>query len=170
MKNERNEANIKSWKILTVFYSHSGNTRALARQIQTEAGGDLVEILPATPYPSDYNTVVNQAKQELQSGYKPALKTKVENIESYDVILVGSPNWWNTVAPPVMSFLSEHKLSEKAVFPFITHEGSGLGRSTADIASLCPGATVLDGLAVRGGRVKAAQPVVAQWLHSSGIA
>lgn len=153
-----------NWNILTVFYSHSGNTRALARLIQQLAGGDLLEILPVTPYPADYNTVVNQAKRELQAGYRPPLQTVKENIGNYDVILVGSPNWWNRAAPPVMTFLAGHDLSGKAIAPFITHEGTGLGQSAGDIAQLCPGATILEGLAVRGGRVKGAQRELAEWL------
>ena len=161
---------MNNWKVLTVFYSHSGNTRACADQIHEMVGGDIMEIIPVEPYPQDYEAVVKQAKQELKSGYKPALRTRVENIASYDVIFVGSPNWWNTVAPPVMTFLSEHDLSGKAIFPFITHEGTGLGRSAADIALLCPGATVLKGLAVRGGRVNDAQQEVTAWLHRSDIA
>lgn len=156
-------------RVLTVFYSHSGNTRALARLIQQQAGGDLLEILPVTPYPDDYDTVVNQAKRELQSGYKPPLQTIVDNIDAYDLILVGSPNWWNTVAPPVMTFLAAYDLSDKAIFPFITHEGTGLGRSASDIAKLSPGATVVEGLAVRGGRVNGAQREVAEWLRRLGI-
>ena len=156
-------------RVLTVFYSHSGNTRALAKMIQQQVGGDLIEILPVTPYSTDYNTVVNRAKRELQTGYKPPLQTIVENIEPYDVIFVGSPNWWNTVAPPVMTFLSAYDLSGKAIAPFITHEGTGLGSSASDIAKLCPGATVLEGMAVRGGRVKAAEREVAEWLRKLGI-
>jgi flavodoxin len=158
-----------NWNALTVFYSRSGKTRALARLIQQQAGGDLVEILPVTPYPEDYDKVVNQAKRELQAGYKPPLKTIVENIDAYDVILVGSPNWWNTVAPPVMAFLAAYDLSDKAILPFITHEGTGLGRSASDIARLCPGATVLDGLAVQGGRANGAQREAAEWLRRLGI-
>lgn len=170
MKNETNTAPGGNWKVLTVYYSHSGNTRTLAELIQQQAGGDLLEIVPVTPYPSDYDTVVNQAKRELTAGFRPPLKTTVEQISDYDVILVGSPNWWNTVAPPVMTFLSGHDLSGKAIFPFITHEGTGLGQSAADIAKLCPDATVLNGLAVRGGKVKAAQQEVAEWLRRSEIA
>lgn len=169
MNNDSNEANSDTWNILTVYYSHSGNTRALAKMIQQQVGGDLVEILPVSPYPDDYNTVVNQAKKELQEGYRPPLQTDVENISDYDVILVGSPNWWNTVAPPVMTFLAACDLSDKAIAPFITHEGTGLGRSASDIAQLCPGVTVLEGLAVRGGSVTSAQPQVSAWLRKLGM-
>ena len=121
MSNESNEVSSGNWNVLTVYYSHSGNTKECARQIHQQARGDIVEIIPVDPYPQNYDAVVAQAKQELKSGYKPALRTRVENIESYDVILVGSPNWWNTVAPPVMTFLSQYDLSGKAIFPFITH-------------------------------------------------
>ena len=169
MSKANSEANIKNWKVLTVYYSHSGNTRECAKLIHQQAGGDIVEIIPVEPYPEDYDTVVDQAKRELQSGYKPALRNKVDNVESYDVILVGSPNWWNTVAPPVMTFLAAYDLSGKAIAPFITHEGTGLGRSAGDIAKLCPGATVLEGLAVRGGRVKGAEQEAAEWLRRLGI-
>lgn len=164
MNNGSDEAKSGTWNILTVFYSHSGNTRTLAKKIQRRAGGALVEILPASPYPREYNAVVNQAKRELQAGYRPPLRSAVDNIGAYDVILVGSPNWCNTVAPPVMTFLSAYDLSGKAIAPFVTHEGTGLGRSVGDIVRLCPGATVLEGLAVRGGRVNGAQRELAEWL------
>ena len=169
MSNERTNGNIGNWKVLTVFYSHSGNTRECADHIHKKVGGDIVEIIPAEPYPEDYEAVVKQAKQELKSGYKPALRTRVENIDSYDVIFVGSPNWWNTVAPPVMTFLGEHDLSGKAAVPFVTHAGSGLGRSAQDIARLCPGSTVLEGLAVWGGEVRTAQTQVSEWLRKLGM-
>lgn len=169
MSRERNENSSKNGKVLTVYYSHSGNTRALAKIIQQQAGGDLLEILPVTPYPRDYNAVVNQAQQELHSGYRPPLQTLAENIGAYEFILVGSPNWWNTVAPPVMTFLAAHDLTEKAIFPFVTHEGTGLGRSASDIAKLSPGATVLEGLAVRGGKANGAQREVMEWLRRLGL-
>ncbi len=157
--------NSSNWKVLTVFYSHSGNTRECANLIHKEVGGDIVEIIPVATYPEDYEAVVKQAKQELTSGYKPALRTRVENVESYDVIFVGSPNWWNTVAPPVMTFLSMNDLSGKATLPFITHGGSGLGRSVTDIARLCSRSTVLEGLAIWGSEVKTAQSRVSEWLR-----
>lgn len=93
MTNKKSNGNNGKPRVLTVFYSHSGNTRTLARLIQQLAGGDLVELLPITPYPEDYDTVVDQARRELQAGYKPPLKTSIEDIATSDLILVGSPNW-----------------------------------------------------------------------------
>ena len=120
-------------KALVVYYSRSGNTRAVAEAIHAAVGGDIVELQPVTPYPEAYRATTDQAKQELASGYKPPLKNRIEHIEAYDVVFVGSPNWWGTVAGPVRTFLSEYDLAGKRIAPFITHEGSALGRSVADI-------------------------------------
>ena len=100
-----------SKKILTAYYSHSGNTGEIASYIQKQTNGALFEIIPAVLYPTGYNDVVRQAKIEIQSGKKPELKTKINDTESYDIIFVGSPNWWGTIAPPVAAFLSEHDFS-----------------------------------------------------------
>ena len=161
---EPSQSAVNGKKILVVYFSHSGNTRELAEQIQKGAGGDIVEILAATPYPGDYDTVVKQAKQEVDSGFKPAIKTKIDNLKSYDVIFVGSPNWWSTIAPPIATFLTENDLSGKTIVPFITHAGSGLGRSVADIKKLSPQSTVLAGLAVWGRDVGSSQDKVSGWL------
>lgn len=156
-------------KALVVYYSRSGNTRAIAEAIHATVGGDIVELQPVTPYPEAYRATTDQAKRELASGYKPPLKNKIEHIEAYDVVFVGSPNWWGTVAGPVRTFLSEYDLSGKRIAPFITHEGSALGRSVADIKIFCPKATVLDGLAVRGSRAASAQGEVSAWLKKLGM-
>jgi flavodoxin len=151
-------------KILVAYFSHSGNTREIASQIHKSVGGDILEVQAVKPYPNDYDAVVNQARQELASGYKPALKTKIENIKSYDLVFIGYPNWCSTFPAPVKTFLSEYDLSGKIIAPFCTHEGSGLGRSALDISKLCPKSTVLDGVAIRGRDVKTAQNNVSEWL------
>lgn len=164
MNNEVENIQNGGIKILTVYYSYSGNTRKVAHEIHNEIGGDLVEIEPMEPYPGNYNAVVEQAKKELHSGYKPELKTSTGEVSKYDVIFVGSPNWWHTIAPPMMTFLSESALSGKTIIPFITHGGGGLGRSALDIADLCPNSTILASLAVYGADVKAAKKwLVANW-------
>jgi len=158
-----------SQKILVAYYSHSGNTKVVAEQIQNATEADIFEIVPVVAYPTDYQTVVDQAKEEINKNYHPALKSKIENIDQYDVIFVGSPNWWSTVAPPVATFLAENDLSGKTIVPFITHEGSRMGRSEDDIKKLCPNSTVLKGLPIRGGSVKNAQADVNKWLKEIGV-
>ena len=152
-------------KILVVYFSHSGNTREIAKQILNNVSGDIFEIQSVKPYPEEYNAVVEQARQELKSDYKPALKSKIDNIKLYDVIFIAFPNWWSTYPAPVKTFLSEYDLSGKIIVPLCTHEGSGLGRSVTDIRKLCPRSRVLDGLAIRGSNVYRAQHELTAWLH-----
>lgn len=152
-------------RILVAYYSYSGNTRTVAEIIREATGGDLFEIVPEKAYPSGYQAVVDQAKKEIAAGHRPVLKSRVADIGSYDVIIVGSPCWWGTVAPPVATFLSGYDLAGKTVVPFMTHEGSRMGHSQSDIEKLCPASTVLKGLPVRGGSAKQAGEEVGHWLR-----
>jgi flavodoxin len=86
----------KPQKILVVYYSWSGNTRAVAQQIQSLTEADIFEIKPVKPYPENYSECVKQARKEIDDNYKPKITGTVENIAQYDVIFVGSPNWWST--------------------------------------------------------------------------
>ena len=88
-------------KVLVAYFSHSGNTREMARQIAEATNGDLFEIVPQSAYPAQYDAVTAQAKREIGRGYRPALKGRLPDIGAYDVVFVGSPCWWGTVAPPV---------------------------------------------------------------------
>ena len=155
--------------ILVAYFSHSGNTRVIANQIRESVGGDIYEIVTIDPYPTDYDDVVEQARKELREDYRPKLKTKVENMESYKVVFVGYPNWWGTIPKPVAAFLSEYDFSGKTIAPFCTHEGSRLGRSVTDIKELRPQSTILDGLAVRGRNVKKVQNEVSEWVYRIGM-
>ncbi len=144
--------------ILVAYYSHSSNTRGIAELIQRETGGTLFEIQPEVAYPTAYNTVVEQAKREIQAGFRPPLRAGLDQLQSYDTILIGTPNWWSTIAPPVATFLAGQDLAGKTVAPFCTHGGGGAGHIARDVAALCPGATVLPVLAVRGGAAPAWRP------------
>lgn len=156
-------------KVLIVYFSRSGNTRELARQLQSATGGNLVELEPVEAYPADYQLTVNRAKRELASGTCPPLKTKIDALDAYSVILLGSPNWGGSIAPPVKTFLSEYDLSGKTIAPFMTHGGSGLGRAAGDIQSFAPRATLVEGLAVSGSRVRDAHEAVAAWVGRLGL-
>lgn len=156
-------------KILIAYFSHSGNTRVIAGQIQKSVGGDTFEIATVDPYPRDYNTVVNVAKREQNANSRPELTAKVENMASYDVVFLGYPNWWGTMPMAAFNFLEQYDFSSKTILPFCTHEGSGLGHSERDIATLCPKATIKGGLAIRGSYVNSAQVDVASWLRQSGL-
>jgi flavodoxin len=158
-----------SKKFLVAYYSHSGNTRTIADLIQKITNSNLFEILPQQPYPENYNQCVQQAKKEISSGYKPELKTEVENIAQYDTIFIGSPNWWSTIALPVATFLSNNNLSGKTIAPFITHGGGGIGHIISDIKKLTQNATVTKELYLNGSSVKNAQNNVEKWLKEINV-
>lgn len=155
-------------KPLVVYYSHSNNTRVIAEEIRKQTGGAIFRIETQQVYPSEYRQLTEQAKKELQQNYRPKLKKIVGNLDDYDVVFVGSPNWWGTIAPAVFTFLESYKWQGKTVIPFITHEGSRLGNSVEDIRRMTPGATILEGLAVRGGDVQKASGDVTAWLRRVG--
>lgn len=158
--------NMKDKKVLIAFYSKSGHTRQVAEYIREITGGDLFEIEPVTPYPADYRATTEQAKKEINEGYQPPIKAKVQNIADYDVVFVGSPCWWATIAPPVATFLTETDLSGKTVIPFSTHGGSGLANNAKDTAKLTPHSTVLKGHAFSDGSIGSAKAEVTRWIQS----
>ena len=151
--------------ILIVTFSRSGNTRSIAALIHQEVGGTLFEIEPATAYPAAYNAVVEQAKREIRAGFYPPLVALPEHVETYATLFIGTPNWWDTLAPPVATFLAETSWSGKTVAPFCTHGGGGMGKIPQDLARLCPGATVLNCLAFYGSGGDHAQAEVSAWLR-----
>lgn len=149
---------------LIVYFSHSGNMRELARQIQQRTGADVLELRTVTPYTTVYNDLTQQVKRELENGYRPALQPINVKLENYDTIFLGSPIWWGTVATPISSFLATNNLSGKVIKPFVTHGGSGLARSIEAIKSLCPQADVRQGLAIHSRNVNSSQNELAAWI------
>ena len=154
-----------SGKILIAYFSRSGNTLEVAKQIQEKTGGDLFEIKTVEAYPKEYKATTEQAKRELDSGFRPALTHKVSNIDSYDIIFLGYPIWWGSMPMGVFTFLESHNLSNKIIIPFATHEGSQMGRSVADLTNVYPEATILEALPIRGSIAKESQNTIFQWLR-----
>jgi flavodoxin len=156
-------------KILVAYYSWGGSTQAVAQQIQSLTGADIFEIKPVKSYPENYSDCVTQAKKEIGENYKPEIVGKVENMSQYDIVFVGSPNWWSTIAPPVATFLSQNDLSGKTVIPFCTHGSGGKANLFADIAKLSPNATAKKGLVVSGSSAKTAGQDIEKWLKEIEI-
>ncbi|MBP8784502.1 MAG: NAD(P)H-dependent oxidoreductase [Synergistaceae bacterium] len=160
----------QSKKILVAYFSRSGNTREIANQIHKKVGGDIFEIVTVKPYPKEYRECTDLAKRELESNARPQLAKEVANMDSYDVVFIGYPNWWGTIPMALFTFLEKYDFAGKTIIPFCTHGGSALGRSVQDITKLAPKAKLLEGLAVRGDSVKTAQNEVAAWLAKIGLA
>lgn len=112
-----------SKKMLIVYYSLGGNTKNIAEKLQKETGADIIRIEPETPYEGDYNSIVNQGQEEVNRGYKPAIKKVDIDLKNYDMIAVGTPTWWYTMAPVVHTFLDENDFTGKIVIPFMTNAG-----------------------------------------------
>jgi flavodoxin len=135
-------------KKLIVYYSYTNNTKKIAEQIQKATGADICEIETVKPYTGDYNSVVDQGKQEVDCGFKPIIKSLPVNLEDYDTIIIGTPVWWYTYAPAVATFLSEYDLSVKTIIPFVTN-GGWIGHTLKDIEKSCKNATVTNAIDIR---------------------
>jgi flavodoxin len=146
-----------------------GNTEVIAKKIQELTGSDMFHIKTVKSYPEDYTEATDVAQEELRKNSRPELTGIVEDMDSYDVIYIGYPNWWGTMPMAVFTFLESYDFSGKTIIPYCTHEGSGLGRSVKDIKKLCPGSSVLDGLAIKGSNVNSTQNDLSSWLHKLGM-
>ena len=156
-------------KILIAYYTRSGNTEIVANQIKKLIGGDLFRIEVVNKYPASYQEVLKVSKVEIDNHYKPPIKSLVDNIDQYNIIFIGTPNWYSTIAPPVATFLSMHDLSEKTIIPFATHGGGGEARCLTDIKQLSSQATVLEGIAIYGLQAKTANSRILSWLKKLHI-
>lgn len=172
------ERNMNTKKILVAFFSRTGenyavghieqgNTHIVAEMISAATGGTIFRIEPSTPYPDDYRACTEVAQREKRSKARPALVGDI-TAEEFDVIFLGYPNWWGDLPMCVYTFLEQHDWQGKIIIPFCTHEGSGLSDTENLLRAACRGASVLNGLAVRGSvaqneREKARKQVL-EWL------
>lgn len=146
-----------------------GNTAKMAGWIQERVGGDLFSIVVTEPYSEDYDECLDRAADEKAAGARPELVNHVENMEDYDVIFLGFPNWWYTAPMAVFSFIEEYDLSGKTVIPFCAHGTGGLASSVKDITDALPdSAEVLEPIGVYRPDVDSAQSVINEWLDSLG--
>ncbi|MGE9984146.1 flavodoxin [Desulfovibrio sp. SGI.169] len=162
-------ADAKGGNMLILYFSHSGNTRKVAEQIHGSIGGDMLELKTVVPYPQDYDSVVDQAQREQKNNARPRIATEIPNLEKYDVIFIGFPNWWGSMPMPFFTLLEKYDVGDRTIIPFCTHEGSRFGRSEQDLRRLCPRARLLKGFETRGSRAAGAQKSVDAWLRGLGL-
>lgn len=143
-----------------------GNTEIAASMIQKLTGADIFKIEPVVPYSEDYSECIEQAKNDLQNKNRPELKAYPADLSEYDTVYVGYPNYWGTMPMAVFSLLEKYDFSGKTIMPFCTHEGSGMGKSEADLKKICHGADVKKGLAIRGAFVKDSEADIKKWLNN----
>lgn len=153
-------------KILVAYFSWSGNTKAVAEEIHKQVGGDIVEIVPATPYSETYSVTLTKAKAEQAANARPAISTKIADFDKYDVVFLGYPNWWGSFPMPVATFVETYKLYGKTVAPFFTHGGGGEQRCLSDLQKLAPNAKFTQDLVLSGSSAKNAQGEIKSWVDS----
>ncbi len=142
----------------------TGNTGLVAAMIADELDADLFSIQTQERYPDTYDETIAQGQQEQQEAARPALRSQVEDMASYDVVFLGYPNWWGDMPMAVYSFLDEYDLSGKQIIPFVTSGGSGFSNTVAAIAQLEPQAQIIEGLALSDSEAPQAQTRVQEWL------
>lgn len=141
-----------------------GNTEKLAEMIASSVGADLFHIQQKVPYAKDYATCIEEAKRDLKTKARPELVQDLKDLNQYDEIYLGYPNYWGTMPMAVYTFLESHDFAGKRIHPFCTHEGSGLASTERDVQNAAKGATVTKGLAVNGSSVDGALSKVKAWL------
>ena len=146
-----------------------GNTQYVAYVIQENTGADLFRIEPEVPYPTDHDTLVDQAAEEQDHGARPAIKDTIENFDQYDTIFVGYPNWWSDMPMILYTFFDTYDFSGKTIIPFNTNGGSGFSNTISMIAELEPDASIYeDGFTVSRNNVQEAEPDILAWLNELG--
>jgi flavodoxin len=149
-------------KVLIVYLSRTNNTKAIAEIIHKNVGGRLISLELEKPYPENYQATVQQVVNENETGYLPALKTKIDSIQNYDVVFVGFPTWGMKLPPPMKTFLHQYNLSGKTVIPFNTNGGYGVGSSFETVAEICRNSKILEGFSTRGGLERDGEYLVIQ--------
>ena len=170
VNNENNNNNeTDELSTLVVYFSNSGNTEILANFIHNYVGGDIVALEPTVAYPEDYNDLLDVAQEEQQSDARPEFNDLNIDIEDYDTIFIGYPNWWGDMPMIIYTFFDTYDLSGKTIAPFNTSGGSGLSRTVGTIRELEPDATVTDGFTVLSDNVDNAMSDVEEWIDSLGL-
>ena len=141
-----------------------GNTEKAAEMLADLTGGELYRIQQAQPYSEDYQTCIAEAKANLQRKARPEVLDLPEDLDAYDEIYLGYPNYWGTMPMAVYTFLEHFDLTGKTIHPFCTHEGSGLSNTEKDIAKAARGAKVEKGLAIHGSHVDDAEADIRKWI------
>ncbi len=147
-----------------------GNVEYMAAIIQETLGGDLFQIETLQQYPLDHESLVEQAAEEQDADVRPELASHIDNLDQYNTIILGFPNWWGDMPQALYTFLEEYDFTGKTIIPFCPHGGSGFSRTESTIAELAPGAEVSEnGLTISRNDVADSAEEVAVWAKSLGL-
>lgn len=148
----------------------TGNTGLIADYIAKATGGDVFSILTAEKYPSNYNDTVDAGQAEKNNNVKPEIATHIENLDDYDTIFIGFPNWWYGMPMVMYTFFDEYDFSGKTIVPFCTSGGSAFSDSISEMKKLEPNAVVIDdGLHIGASSASGAESQVKEWINGLDI-
>ena len=168
------EADGSEAKALVVYFSATGNTKAVAETLAGLQNADIYEIVPEQPYTDEdlnYNDRTTRATAEQNDpDARPAIQGSITDLEQYDVFYVGYPIWWGDMPRILYTFFDTYDLDGKTIAPFCTSGGSGLSGTPGTIAELEAGAEVLDGLHISDSASDSMESKVAEWLENIGLA
>jgi flavodoxin len=159
---------VNASNILVAYFSWSGNTQALAEEIQSQTNADIYAIEPATPYTTDYTELAYTVSlNEKNNDERPALKDTTLDLSGYDYIFVGCPVWWGDAPMLIHTFLEQYDFSGKTIIPFCTYATS-TGQTLNDIINATPDSSHLDGFGTTG-RHSYNSSTISSWLERIGI-
>lgn len=147
-------------KILVAYFSHTGNTEEVARQIADLTGGALAEIQRA----AEYGNLQEEAEAEILEGVHPEITLSVDNVEDYDTVFVGYPIWWDEAPAMIATFLDSYDFSGKTLVPFCTSSSDSIDHSLHIFSELCPDAVIAEGLTANNAED------IEPWLQGLGLA
>lgn len=146
-----------------------GNTQYVATVIAENTDADIFRIEAKTPYTTDHEALINLAKEEQNNTARPALAANVENLNQYDTVFIGYPNWWGDMPMILYTFFDENDFSGKTIIPFNTHGGSGFSGTISTIAELEPNADVnQEGFTVSRNNVQDSESDIISWIAGLG--
>lgn len=147
-----------------------GNNEYIAKTIQKATGGDLFQIQTVQEYPTTHDPLLEFAYNEKAEDARPELSSQIENLDQYDVIFLGYPNWNADLPMPLYTFLEQYDFSGKTIIPFTSHGGSGFSGTVQTISDLQPGAEVSsNGLSVSRNDVADSEQEVTEWVNNLGL-
>lgn len=146
----------------------TGNTGVVANMIAEEMGAELFSIQTVEKYPDSYEATIDQGQEEQSNNARPELATHIENLEQYEVVFLGFPNWWGDMPMAMYSFLDEVDLSGKTVIPFVTSGGSGFSRTVSTMEGLEAEASFQEGISISDSSAMDAQNQIHEWLVELG--
>lgn len=161
-------SSVNAQKQLILYFSETGTTEAVAKELKQQINADMERIETVVPYSGNFQEIIQRSQQEMQNGETPELKPIKSKINDYDVIFLGYPIWFGTYAMPISSLVKNNDFAGKTIVPFCTFGSGGLNTSSDALKKALPKAKIMTGYGVRTARVAAASKELDRFLKENG--